>query len=167
MQLELFKICKRCQSWKPYFSFSKHLTSPGGTKPNCIPCTKEIYQEKYKPKLKNYYELNKERMKADSKRNKKVARDSLKVQRVRRNIEQLALKNHDYYSSAIGCTGKEIHNHLESLFEKDMSWENLGDWHVGFIIPLEEKDAYNVEIRTKLTHFSNTKPVWRLAKEYR
>ena len=49
-------------------------------------------------------------------------------------------------------------NYLESQFDKNMNWDNKGEWHVDHIIPLAS--AENENELTALCHFSNLQPLW-------
>ena len=55
----------------------------------------------------------------------------------------------------MGCTGQEACNHLESLFNENMTWENWGTyWHLDHIFPLA---AANLEDRAEFLAVVN----WR------
>jgi len=58
----------------------------------------------------------------------------------------------------LGCNADELMNYLESQFDKNMNWDNKGEWHVDHIIPLAS--AENENELTALCHFSNLQPLW-------
>lgn len=61
-------------------------------------------------------------------------------------------------STAIGCSWPELKIHIESKFEKGMTWDNRGDWHIDHIIPLAS--ASTEAGMLKLCHFTNLQPLW-------
>ncbi len=40
-----------------------------------------------------------------------------------------------HWEKAVGYSREELKSHFESLFVGDMSWENIGEWHIDHIIP--------------------------------
>jgi hypothetical protein len=60
----------------------------------------------------------------------------------------------------IGCSWIDFKNHLESKFQKDMTWSNYGKWHVDHIIPCSS--ANNEEELIKLQHYTNLQPLWAI-----
>lgn len=81
-----------------------------------------------------------------------------------RNRIRSALKN-NYKSSKslylIGCKNwDELKRHLELKFEKDMSWENMGLWHIDHIKPCSSFDLTDVEQQKLCFHYTNLQPLW-------
>lgn len=60
----------------------------------------------------------------------------------------------------IGCSIQELRNHLESLFQDGMSWENQGEWHIDHIRPCISFDLTEIEEQKLCFHFSNLQPLW-------
>jgi len=58
----------------------------------------------------------------------------------------------------LGCSFKELEQHIENQFTKDMTWEDIGNWHIDHIIPVAS--AINEEEVFKLNHYSNLQPMW-------
>ena len=61
----------------------------------------------------------------------------------------------------IGCSPAFFRNHLESLFQPGMTWQNWGSWHVDHIIPLSWfpiKD--DPSLLFVASHWSNLQPLW-------
>jgi hypothetical protein len=58
----------------------------------------------------------------------------------------------------VGCSPKELKEHLEKQFVDGMNWGNHGEWHIDHIIPLSsaktEEDLY------KLCYYTNLRPLW-------
>jgi hypothetical protein len=72
----------------------------------------------------------------------------------------LGLKKNNHSFKIIGCTPKELKEHLERQFVIGMSWDNYGlfGWHIDHIIPLSS--AKSEEELYKLCHYSNLQPLW-------
>lgn len=66
------------------------------------------------------------------------------------------------FIKSLGCTSEELKNHIESKWEKGMSWENRnkGGWGISHNIPLTEFDLSDPNEVEKALHFTNLKPVW-------
>ena len=62
----------------------------------------------------------------------------------------------------IGCSPEEFKSHLESLFLKDMSWNNYGEWHIDHILPCASFNLLIPEEQEKCFHYSNQQPLWKL-----
>lgn len=45
-------------------------------------------------------------------------------------------KRGQHWESLVGYTITELKQHLESLFQEGMTWENYGKWHIDHIIPV-------------------------------
>lgn len=59
----------------------------------------------------------------------------------------------------LGCSGKELKQHLESKFQPGMTWNNYGsDWHIDHIYPLSK--ARKEGTIEKACHYSNLQPLW-------
>jgi len=58
----------------------------------------------------------------------------------------------------VGCTPKQLKEHLQNKFVTGMSWDNFGKWQIDHIIPLSsaksEKEIYT------LCHYTNLQPLW-------
>ena len=128
------------------------------------------YQAKWQ-KLNPRLEYRREWMRNWNRKNSK----SIYAKRRKRPYEKLAatirsrikdvLRN-GYYTprteKLLGCTFKELKNHLESQFKEGMSWENYGfyGWHADHIIPLSSFNLNNEEEQKKAFHFTNLQPLW-------
>ena len=76
-----------------------------------------------------------------------------------------ALKGNQKTGSAIrdlGCSIDFLRQHLESLFQPGMSWDNwsLHGWHIDHMQPLSSFDLTNREQLLKACHYTNLQPLW-------
>jgi len=80
--------------------------------------------------------------------------------RMRRFLKSKNIRKDNSIMKIIGCNLKELKNHLESQFTKNMSWDlyNKGYIHTDHIIPLST--GKNEEEIYKLCHYSNLQPLW-------
>jgi len=60
----------------------------------------------------------------------------------------------------LGCSIKELKQHLESKFTEGMTWDNYGDWHVDHQIPCISFNLKNPEEQKKCFHYTNLQPLW-------
>jgi hypothetical protein len=62
----------------------------------------------------------------------------------------------------IGCTKKELIQHLESKFQKGMNWKNHGfyGWHIDHIKPCALFDLTKEEEQLKCFNYKNLQPLW-------
>jgi hypothetical protein len=65
----------------------------------------------------------------------------------------------------LGCQIDQFQEHIESLFETGMSWDNWSKhgWHIDHKIPLSSFDLTNENELRKACHYTNLQPLW--AKE--
>ena len=61
----------------------------------------------------------------------------------------------------VGCTIEDLMNHLESLFENNMSWENMGKdgWHIDHIRPCASFNIANSEEQKVCFNWRNLQPI--------
>jgi len=77
-----------------------------------------------------------------------------------RTIRRIGGKKESSTNELLGYSAKELKEHIESLFEDGMSWENWGEWHLDHIYPLSlfDKETPINEINS----LDNLKPLWAL-----
>jgi len=167
------KKCHSCKISKNKSEFGKHNQKKDGLDPNCKACrnarAKKYYRdnaEKIKAARQEYYENNK-RIILDKqnvyKRKRRKQDEFVLLQRRLRNRLYYALKRtywkkNTHFSEYIGCTKKELINHIESQFVEGMNWNNRELWHIDHIIPLSS--AKTKEELYKLCHYTNLQPLW-------
>ena len=60
----------------------------------------------------------------------------------------------------VGCTYKELLDHLESQFEEGMTWENQGEWQIDHFKAQSCFDPTIEEEAFKCWHYTNLQPMW-------
>ena len=60
----------------------------------------------------------------------------------------------------VGCTYKELLDHLESQFGEGMTWENQGEWHIDHFKAQSRFDPTIEEEAFKCWHYTNLQPMW-------
>ncbi len=122
------KRCTTCGIEKETSFFCKKKLSKDGLESRCKICERS--------RASIYGEINRSR-----RTEKELARyhsdpQFRAIKHARLRIKNF-LKNKDKKpSSSIGCTFEEFKQHLESLFQPGMSWENYGKWHIDHKYPL-------------------------------
>ena len=60
----------------------------------------------------------------------------------------------------VGCTYKELLDHLESQFEEGMTWENQGEWQIDHFKAQSRFDPTIEEEAYMCWHYTNLQPMW-------
>jgi hypothetical protein len=62
----------------------------------------------------------------------------------------------------LGCTLLEFKNHIETLWQPGMTWENHkhDGWHIDHIKPLSSFDLTDPEQFKQANHYTNLQPLW-------
>jgi hypothetical protein len=62
----------------------------------------------------------------------------------------------------LGCSLDKLKQHLENMFDEDMTWENYGrrGWHVDHIKPLAAFNLTNESELAQACHYTNLQPLW-------
>ncbi len=61
----------------------------------------------------------------------------------------------------LGYTHQQFKKHIERQFEKGMTWENHGDWHVDHIYPLSKFIEDGITDPKVINSLPNLKPIWK------
>lgn len=70
--------------------------------------------------------------------------------------------------NVVGCTRKQLQEHLQSQFTKQMHWNNYGTyWHVDHIVPVSHFDLTNSEHVKLVHHYTNLRPMEAVANMMR
>jgi transposase-like protein len=71
-------------------------------------------------------------------------------------------KKCDLTMSLTGADWPTFSAWIQNKFQKDMTWENYGRWHVDHIIPCKSFDLTKPEQQRECFHYSNLQPLWGL-----
>lgn len=64
-------------------------------------------------------------------------------------------------SGLIGCSTKQLADHLESKFKRGMTWGNYGTkWHVDHILPCASFNHLDSKQVAQCWHWTNLQPLW-------
>ena len=71
-------------------------------------------------------------------------------------------KNGRHWENIVGYTLQELKNHIESLFQPNMSWNNYGKWQIDHIIPQSffEFTSYEDTEFKMCWRLENLQPLW-------
>jgi hypothetical protein len=140
-------------------------------------------KKKIEIKKKTYAEKNKEYLRKKKseygKKNKKKIRDKARIRvrtylktrpqfklklylrnRVREVLkEQKTIKSQSTFE-LIGCSPKQLRNHIQKLFKRNMNWNNYGKWHVDHIVPCSKFDLTDVKQQRICFNYKNLQPLW-------
>jgi len=67
------------------------------------------------------------------------------------------------FCKGLGYRGADLVRHLERQFEKGMTWDNHGEWHIDHITPISKLVREGVTDPSVVNCLSNLRPIW--AKE--
>ena len=183
------KKCIKCEKLKKIneFEFRKDLQKHRN---QCIDCRKEYLKEyrktesrkkadlKYRKSEKYQMTRKKRRETLEFKEKRKIDfNERMKIDnlfalktKITKNIRKYIVKKgfskKAKTTDIIGCSYEEFYNHIESLFEPWMNWENKGlyeggrfnyGWDIDHKIPLSS--ANTEEELIKLNHYTNLQPL--------
>jgi len=171
------KKCCKCQLFKPIVEFNKNRTKIDGLSTECKPCSK-IYK-------KNHYIIHCDEIKTKSaiwqstnKEHRRVYMQGYMKERyntdilyklinnIRHRIKEAIKHGHgtklNSSTELLGCTVEKCREHLESLFQEGMTWENHGNfgWHIDHIRPCASFDLRDPEQQKQCFHYTNLQPLW-------
>lgn len=124
------------------------------------------HKEEKKDYYKEYYENNKKEIVARSVNRR---RESINLRlgnllrtRIRAILKRKRIPKVGSPIKDLGCSVKELKEHLEKQFQEGMTWNNYGKsgWHVDHIKPLANFDLTNRDQFLKVCHYTNLQPLW-------
>ena len=144
--------------------FYKNKRGPDGHRPNCKQCHNKvtaIYAQTDKGKAngsrdrKEYFaEYTRERRGNDP---LFKLSHNIRVQ-IGKSFRNGGFNKKSKTAAILGCTFEEFHQHIESQFVGDMSWDLMGDIHIDHRLPLSA--ATTQEEILALNHYRNLQPLW-------
>ena len=62
--------------------------------------------------------------------------------------------------SLVGCSVGFLRSYIEAKFEKGMTWDNYGEWHVDHIRPCASFDLSDKDQVIQCFNWRNLQPMW-------
>jgi len=174
------RVCEQTKTKEEFYPSHRERVES-----RCIACLKEIsakrHKETYQDKKQyyvDYYQKNKERRKKwqteyrhtergkeSNNKFKSKPEQRIRKRQAERVKQALRRKNIDKCHTTlkyIGCTAKELKQHLESQFKEGMNWENYGfeGWHIDHIRPISSFDLTDPDQQLECFNYKNLQPLW-------
>lgn len=132
----------------------------------------QLNKDEIQKKTLQYYHRNKVRLnkkRTTTQKNKWHTNVDYKLQRILSIGIRTYLKRRkiliDFkpkYREYLGCSIKELKQHLESKFKEGMSWNNwaLKGWHIDHIRPMSSFNLKDEKEMAKCWNYINLQPLW-------
>ena len=182
----MIKQCNKCRTTKSVTEFNKDKSTSDVYAYVCSECNQQRFKAYYALHSKQVNEKCKEWRAKNSrkayqkayyikhwptysgrssqiKREKRKTDPNFKIAGNLRNRLNMAIKNHQKVGSAVrdlGCSVNQLKQHLEHKFQRGMSWNNYGQWHIDHIRPLSNFDLTNRKEFLEACHYTNLQPLW-------
>lgn len=183
------KTCKKCNLEKPMDDFSPDRRNRDGRYARCKSCNRQYAKDRrennpaYREYAEAYYQKNKERMLAVTKKNyqkNKAAhfarnrehyhkvlkhRPDFKANCAHRKVLSRFLARYGGEKSGrthevLGYSVAELKEHISRQFTKGMSWENYGDWHIDHITSVSTFVKRGEKDPAVVNALANLRPMW-------
>lgn len=115
----------------------------------------KIYQKLHRKERRKYQ--------CNYKKNRRNMNVNFRLSDYLRHRIYSALKGNPKLSTTmklVGCSIRQLKQHLENKFRDNMSWDNYGLWHVDHIKPCVSFDLSKLSEQKKCFHYSNLQPLW-------
>lgn len=169
--------CSKCKERLPLGNFRYYNTKRFDFKIRscgCLTCEKTRFKairktDKYKKRMKEYARVYHQTEKHKNYRTKYRSdplvrfRNSISAQ-VRQHIKAVAMerKKNGKLFDHLPYTPEQLVNHIESLWEGGMSWQNYGEWHIDHVCPQAALPYDSLEHPNfqKCWALENLQPLW-------
>lgn len=180
------KTCSKCKEIKPFSEFHKCKRAPDGAAYDCIACSKayaaeyaaanrdrilslkKATYERNKKSWDNYRSANAAEIAA---RKRKWYAEKVKADpayRLKERIRKMVYRTLEYSGAKkqlstleqLGYNAEMLKSHLEKQFQKGMSWENYGKWHIDHIAPVSALVDSGVTDPRVINCLTNLRPMW-------
>lgn len=164
--------CPNCKNTKNLREFGKDKQRKDGRRIYCKQCTKLFWADKKEKfnaaKMQKYYTDSEHRRKVLDRNHAYTKTRCAKDPgfKIRKNLNRRlhhALKGVAKSVSTlelIGCSVENLRNHLQSLFQEGMTWQNYGMWQIDHIRPCASFDLSKLEHQKACFNFQNLQPLW-------
>jgi hypothetical protein len=177
LDLPIEKTCIRCGMTLPRDEFYVSYGHGDGKLPYCKTCAKEVEKKARVENHEEWKKTHRKRQKAWRAENKDKVRINKRGWKRRRRARdpifrlkeslyaRLRLALHGKCKSAstmelLGCSIEDLKRHLESKFQKGMTWDNYGEWHIDHIRPCADFDLSIPSQQRECFHYKNLQPLW-------
>lgn len=135
----------------------------------CTLCKKNnavarIQREDVKVRLKKQkredYLKHKDKRLSTCKTYKKNNQDVIFLRRTLSRLENPYHLSNTDYEKILGYTRQEFINHIESLWEDGMSWDNRSEWHIDHIKSIKHFKEEGISDPKIVNALSNLQPLW-------
>ncbi len=113
-------------------------------------------------KSKLYYEKNKTVILARVKRYRIDNPEKMAIRDLLKRVISNWNGGREKCEKILGYTYQELRDHLESMFEQGMSWDNHGEWHIDHVIPVSVLIEYGFTDPAFINGLDNLQPLWAI-----
>lgn len=160
------KKCPRCKEYKTLDSFAYDASNKKYKRQAyCQVCISEIgFIRKLDPKIKEKIAKNHTIYMREWRKNP----HNYAAQKIRgsnsatlsRLINNFPGVQEETVKKLLGTDKQSFMDHLKSLFEPGMSWDNYGAWHLDHKINLSDFNLSDPKVVEKANHYTNIRPRW-------
>ena len=159
------KICNTCNKTKSLTEFGTCSISKDNHFHRCKECQKpsEWNNEKQKLSQKKYSTNNKEKLQEKWRKRKENVQNRIKQRlcaRIKSALKEVSLRKINRTYEYIGCSYDLLKRWIEFQFQYDMTWDNIGLWHIDHVIPCASFDLTNPECISECFSWKNLRPCW-------
>lgn len=165
IDITTIKTCHKCELELATSEFAINLRSIDNLSHICNNCKpKSTWTvEKQRESNKKYRVANPEKMKEKYKRQSQNPSRRLR-DRLNKRIQQALLTGNvtkrNTTSNYIGCSIEFLKKWIEFQFTDDMSWTNMGKWHLDHVKPCDAFDLTNDNDVLTCFNWKNIQPLW-------
>jgi hypothetical protein len=159
------KYCIRCKKDKSLDSFGYNKKHKDKRQTYCQVCVSEIgFIRKLDPKIKKQVAKNhtiymrKWRKKPENRVAHNIRSNNNKT--LRTLIDNFDVVREETVEKLLSIGKQGFMDHLESLFEPGMSWDNYGAWHLDHKTNLSDFNLLDPKVIKKANHYTNIRPMW-------
>lgn len=162
-------VCRKCGNIKLFKEFVYTGKDKSILTFQCVKCANQYASNKYNSlspeEKRNHIDAVKHwrRNNRDKLREYEKTPEARVARNIRKRLSRFIKTKDNNFSKDIGCTRKELIEHLESLLQPGMNWGNYGSgkngdhkdsWHIDHIIPISKFTGKSPN------HFTNLQPMW-------
>ena len=159
------KICNTCNNLKALTDFGTCAKSKDNHFHRCKQCCKPRQWTKEKQKIseKKYCANNKEKLQEKWKKRAENLQFRIKQRlaaRIKSALKEVSLRKKHRTYEYIGCSYDFLKEWIGFQFQEEMSWENIGLWHIDHVTPCASFDLTNPEDLLTCFNWQNLRPCW-------